>query len=114
MANQKPKKQPKSKQLKLTVTERDKWKQILKDVEKNEAPISVLRSLTINLIDGTRVPINIQGLIAAGMEPDILEAEINQKLHELDSVIKDVDFFISLDHVAKTVQPSTDFLLKNL
>ena len=114
MAQQKPKKPRKSKQLKLTISERDKWKQILKDVEKAEAPVSVLRGLTVNLINGTQVDIDVQQLLSEGMTPEELEFEINEKLHKLDDVIKDVDFFISVEHVAKTVQPFTDQLLKDL
>jgi hypothetical protein len=117
MSNQQePKKprRPKSKRLKLTISERDKWKQILAEVEKAEAPVSVLRAITVNLIDGTKVEIDIQELLSEGFAPDDLEAEINEKLHNLDSIIKNVDFFISIDHVAKAVQPFTDSLLKNL
>lgn len=113
---QQPKKQPprKSKRLKLTISERAKWKQILAEVEKAEAPVTVLRGITVNLIDGTEVDIDVQQLLSEGMSPEDLEAEINDKLHKLDNVIKNVDFFISLDHVAKAVQPFTDNLLKNL
>ena len=113
--NQQPKKpQRKSKRLKLTISERAKWKQILADVEKDLAPISVLRAISVNLIDGTNVDIDVEELLKEGFDPEELEAEINQKLHELDHVIKNVDFFISIDNVAKAVQPFTDNLLKNL
>jgi hypothetical protein len=115
MAQQKPKKQqPKNKQLKLRINERDKWKQILAEVEKAEAPVTVLQSITVNLKDGTSVDINVQELLSEGMTPEYLENEINQKLHDLDDIIKDVDFLISIEHVAKAVQPFTDQLLKDL
>ena len=115
MAREKPAKPPrKSKKLKLTITERDKWRQILKEVEKDEAPLSVLKSITVNLIDGTQVDIDIQELLALGINPEDLEIEINERLYELDDIIRDVDFFISVEHVAKAVQPATDLLLKNL
>ena len=74
---QKPKKPRKNKRLKLTITERDKWKQILKEVEKAEAPVSVLHTITVNLKDGTKVEINVQELLAEGLTPDFLEKEIN-------------------------------------
>jgi hypothetical protein len=115
MAEQQPKKPPrKSKRLKLTITERAKWKQILAEVEKAEAPVSVLRTITVNLIDGTRVEIDVQELLSEGHSAEYIETEINTKLHEMDSIIENVDFFISVDHVAKAVQPFTDSLLKNL
>jgi len=115
MAQQPKKQQPrKSKRLKLTISERAKWKQILAEVDKAEAPVSVLRGLTVNLIDGTEVDIDVQQLLSEGVAPEDLEADINEKLHKLDRVIKNVDFFISVDHVAKAVQPFTDSLLKDL
>ena len=36
------------------------------------------------------------------------------KLINLDSYIENVDFYVSVDEVAKMVQPMTDLLLKNL
>ena len=115
MAREKPAKPPrKSKKIKLTITERDKWRQILKEVEKDEAPLSVLKSITVNLIGGTKVDIDIQELLSMGISPEDLEEEINQRLYELDHMIQEVDFFISVEHVAKAVQPATDLLLKNL
>ena len=113
--NQQPKKPPrKSKRLKLTISERAKWNQILADVDKDLAPISVLRAISVNLIDGTKVDIDVEELLREGIDPETLEQEINHKLHELDHVIKNVDFFISIDNVAKAVQPFTDNLLKDL
>jgi hypothetical protein len=102
------------KRLKLTITERAKWKQILKEVEKAEAPVSVLQGITVHLIDGTQVNIDVQELLNEGILPEDLEEDINQKLQDLDHIIENVDFFISIEHVAKTVQPFTDNLLKNL
>ena len=116
MSNQpKPKKPPrKNKRLKLTITERDKWRQILAEVEKAQAPVSVLRAITVNLIDGTQVDIDIQELLAEGVAPEDLEQRINDRLESLDDIIKNVDFFINVDCVARAVQPITDNLLKNL
>lgn len=115
MAQQKPEKPPrKNKQLKLSITEKEKWRKILKEIDKNEAPVSVLKSITVNLVDGTKVHIDIQELLSDGVSPEDLEYDINEKLLRLDDIIKSVDFYISVDHVAKAIQPATDNLLKNL
>jgi len=114
MAKRKSEKPPRSKQLKLTITERAKWNRILKEVEKAEAPISVLQGITVNLIDGTQVDIDVEELLNEGILPEELEENINRKLRELDHIIKNVDFFISVENVAKTVQPFTDSLLRDL
>jgi fatty acid-binding protein DegV len=106
---------PKKPRLKrLNVTAREKWEKILKDIEKTEVPVTVLESITVNLIDGTQVSVNIKELIAEGNDPDEVESMLNEKLTELDHIIKDVDFYVSIDDVAKVVQPITDGFLKDL
>jgi hypothetical protein len=109
----KPKrKHPKLKR--LSITAREKWSKILKEVEKQEVPISLLESITVVLIDGSKVHINIKDLISDGMDPDDLEDALNKKLEELNHIITEIDVFVSLDDVAKTVQPITDTFLKDL
>jgi hypothetical protein len=111
---QKPKQPRKSKRLKLLITERDKWKQILAQVETLEAPISVIQKIEVELIDGTFVDINVQELLAEGYDELELEDIINARLDANDDIIKDASFFIDTDYVANTVQPITNSILKNL
>lgn len=111
---QKPKPPRKSKRLKLLITERDKWKQILAEVETPEAPISVIQKIEIELVDGTHVEINVQELLSDGYDEDELEQAINDRLDANEHIIKDASFFIDADHVANTVQPITNSILKNL
>ena len=114
MSQQKPKKprQPKSKRLKLS--KKDEWTRILKDVEKNEIPVHFLKSITVNLLDGTSVEVNITQLLSEGLDPETIEQRLNEQLVELDDYIEDVDFYINVDSVSRTVQPFTDELLKDL
>jgi hypothetical protein len=116
MDNQ-PRKKPgarKSKQLKLLVTERQKWKQILADIDKPEAPISVIDKIEIELKDGTVFGINVRELLDEGYDPIELEDMINKKMDAADHMIADANFFINADDVARTVQPITNRILKNL
>lgn len=114
MSEQKPKKprRPRSKRLKLE--RREQWTQILKEVEKNEVPVTFLKALSVNLKDGTVVEVNITQLIEQGVSPEVIEKQLNLKLAELDDYIEDVDFYINVDSVSQTVQPFTDKILKNL
>lgn len=113
MSEQQPKrKRPKLRRLNVTV--REKWNRIIKDVEKREVPVTLLESISVNLIDGTVVNINIKELLHTGMTPSDIEQMLNEKLTELDHIISDVDFYVSVDDVASTVQPITDNFLKNL
>lgn len=109
-----PKKPRKSKSKKINVNSRQRWEQILKTVTKDEVPVELLESLTVNLVDGTTVQINIKDLLGGGKHPHDIEEYINHKLSELDEMIVDVDFFISIDRVSEVVSPMTDEILKNL
>ena len=112
MAEQKPKKQPKSKRLNLNA--KTTWKNILKDVEKDEVPIHVLEKLMVHLKDGTIVQIDIKKILSEGTDPDELEKHVSSRLDELDMYIDNIDFFVDIDAVEKTVQPETDKLLSKL
>jgi hypothetical protein len=105
-------KKPKSKRVNVSV--REKWVKILKDVEKDEVPITCLEALNVNLKDGTTVVIDIIQLLAEGFDPQEIEEKINEKLEKLDYIIKDVDFFVNIDQLAKTIQPITDNFLSKL
>lgn len=111
---QKPKQPRKSKRLKLLINERDKWKQILAQIETLEAPLSVIQKIEVELVDGTLVDINVQELLAEGYDEFELEEAINERLDANEHIIKDASFFIDADHVANTVQPITNSILKNL
>ncbi len=105
-------KKPRSKRINISV--KDQWKQILKSVNKNEVPVNLLQSVTVNLIDGTSVEVDIQSLLKEGHDPDDVRDMLNSRLDRMDALIKDIDFLISIDAVAKTVQPLTNELLKHL
>lgn len=104
----------KPKSRRINVDARDRWKQILKTVSKDEVPINLLEKVHVNLIDGSMVEVDILQLLAEGQDPDEIKEELNDKLRKMDEIIKDVDFFISIETVAKTVQPITDDILKHL
>ena len=105
-------KRPKSKR--LNAGTKKEWEAILREVEKQEVPITLLESMIVNLKDGTQVVIDIRNLLAEGVDPDELKDQLDERLETLDDYIDDVDFYISVDEVRKTVQTATDQLLKNL
>ena len=111
---QEPKKprQPRSKRLNLN--SKDQWEKLLKEVNKEQVPIAVIRYITVNLKDGTSVDVNVAEMLEEGGDPAVIERVINEKLIALDDIIQDVDFHISVDAVSKVVQPFTDQLLKDL
>jgi len=111
---QEPKKPRRLKSKRLNLNTKAQWEALLKEVSKEQVPVTVLHYITVNLKDGTAVDIDIVEMLAEGADPDIVEGVINAKLAALDNIITDVDFHISVDSVAKAIQPFTDKLLKNL
>lgn len=98
----------------INIDARERWKSILKSVTKDEVPVALIKSVTVNLMDGTQVEIDVLELLDQGYDTDEIESMLNSRLKKLDEIIKDVDFFINVDSVASTVQPVTDDILKNL
>ena len=99
---------------KININSKEVWENILATVEKPEVPIEVLEKIIIHLIDGTKVNINILDLLADGADPEALEQELGDKLETLDHMIEDIDFYVNIDEVAKTIQPETDRILSKL
>jgi len=91
-----------------------RWKNILKDVDKKEVPVTVLEKMLVYLKDGTEVIVNIKQLLAEGNDPDEIEMHVNARLRELDDYIENVDFFVDIDRVQAVIQPETDKLLSKL
>ena len=107
-----PRKKPKLKR--VNVNQRAQWREILKDVDKDDIPIDLLLLISVNLIDGTRVNIDVKELLAEGQDPREVEQLLDSRFRALDMFIKDIDFFVNVDDVVRTVQPITDQILKDL
>jgi hypothetical protein len=111
---QEPKKPRRQRSKRLNLNRKDQWEKLIKEINKEQVPIAVIRYITVNLKDGTSVDVNVAEMIDEGGDPATIERVINEKLQALDDIIQDVDFHISVDSVAKVVQPFTDQLLKDL
>jgi hypothetical protein len=111
---QEPKKPKQPRSRRLNLNSKDQWERLLKEISKEQVPVTMLKYITVNLKDGTSVDVDIAEMLNEGADPMVIETIINSKLANLDAYIDDVDFHISVDTVAKTVQPITDNLLKNL
>lgn len=108
------KRKPKSKYHKVNVSVKAEWKRILKDIDKEEIPFDLLLGITVNLIDDTQINIDIKELLSAGHDPEELKDMLDERFKSMDRYIQDIDFYISIDDVAKIVQPLTDQILKDL
>lgn len=114
MSEQKPKKPRRQKPKKLNLNSKTAWRNIVKDVDKLEVPIHVLERMIVHLKDGTDVEVNIKELISTGIDPSQIEDRVNKRLEDLENYIINVDFFVDIESVERTVQPETDKLLSKL
>lgn len=114
MAQQEPKKPKRPKSKKLNVNSKKQWESILRDIDKPDVPIEMMERVVVSLTDGTAVIIDIKAMLAEGADPDFLKTHLDERLDSLDHIIEDVDFYVNVDEVRKTVQPLTDHILKNL
>jgi hypothetical protein len=108
------KKPRRSRSKKITLNTRSQWQRWVKEANKADVPIEVIQYVVVNLKDGSHVPIHISQLLAGGHDPEELDQQLASKLKELDDYIEDVDYYISVATVAKTVKAATDKLLKDL
>lgn len=114
MSEQPKRKKQSRKAQKLKLDPKKRWQDIVNDVDKKEVPVDVLQRIVVKLIDGTDLSIDIKQLLDDGQDPDEIEELLNAKFHDLDQYIENVDFFIDIDSVVKTIQPETDKVLKDL
>lgn len=112
--NQPPKKPQRSKAKKVNLNKRKSWQDIVKDVDKKKVPITVLEHISVKLVDGTSININVKELIDSGENPEDIEALLDDKFNQLDEYIENVDFFVDIDRVKDAIQPETDKVLKGL
>lgn len=109
-----PKKERKPKLKKVNVSTKTHWKNILKEIQKDEIPIDLLLSITVNLRDGSSVDIDVKNLIQSGINPEDLEDRLDEKFRSLEMFIENIDFYVNIDKVVDTVQPITDHILRDL
>ena len=110
--NPKPKKPPKSKRINLNY--KGQWREILKDVEKEQVPINLLDCIMLKLLDGTEITIEVKKMLDGGEDGEELQKDISAKLAKLDHLIEQVDFFISIESLDKVIKPITADILKDL
>lgn len=92
----------------------DQWEHILADVVKTDVPLECIKKVVIKLTGGKQKTINVHTLLKQGMELEEVESMLTRFFNENDHQIRDVDFVVDINSVAKIVQPETDKLLGKL
>ena len=92
----------------------EQWDHIISGVDKTEVPLECINKIVIRLQGGRQKTINLAKLRRDGFDLEEIESYLTRNLLELGDLVRDIDFLVDVNAVAKLVQPETDKLLKDL
>jgi hypothetical protein len=92
----------------------EQWDHIISGVDKTEVPLECINKIVIRLQGGRQKTINLAKLKRDGFDLEEIESYLTRNLVELGDLVRDIDFLVDVNAVAKLVQPETDKLLKDL
>ena len=90
------------------------WDHIISGVDKTEVPLECINKIVIRLQGGRQKTINLGRLKRDGFDLEEIESVLTRNLVELGDLVRDIDFLVDVNAVARLVQPETDKLLKDL
>ena len=90
------------------------WDHIISGVDKTEIPLECINKIVIRLQGGRQKTINLARLRRDGFDLEEIESYLTRNLIELGDLVRDIDFLVDVNAVAKLVQPETDRLLKDI
>ena len=90
------------------------WDHIISGVDKTEVPLECINKIVIRLQGGRQKTINLARFRRDGFDLEEIESYLTRNLVELGDLVRDIDFIVDVNAVAKLVQPETDRLLKDL
>ena len=92
----------------------EQWDHIISGVDKTEVPLECINKIVIRLQGGRQKTINLARLKRDGFDLEEIESYLTRNLVELGDLVRDIDFLVDVNAVARLVQPETDKLLKDL
>ena len=92
----------------------EQWDHIISGVDKTEVPLECINKIVIRLQGGRQKTINLAKLKRDGFDLEEIESYLTRNLLELGDLVRDIDFLVDVNAVARLVQPETDKLLKDL
>jgi len=90
------------------------WDHIISGVDKTEVPLECINKIIIRLQGGRQKTINLARLKRDGFDLEEIESYLTRNLTELGDLVRDIDFAVDVNAVARLIQPETDKLLKDL
>ena len=92
----------------------EQWDHIISGVDKTEVPLECINKIVIRLQGGRQKTINLARLKRDGFDLEEIESYLTRNLVELGDLVRDIDFLVDVNAVARLVQPEIDKLLKDL
>ena len=92
----------------------EQWDHIISGVDKTDVPLECINKIVIRLQGGRQKTINLARLKRDGFDLEEIESYLTRNLVELGDLVRDIDFLVDVNAVARLVQPETDKLLKDL
>jgi len=92
----------------------EQWDHIISGVDKTDVPLECINKIVIRLQGGRQKTINLAKLKRDGFDLEEIESYLTRNLVELGDLVRDIDFLVDVNAVARLVQPETDKLLKDL
>jgi len=92
----------------------EQWDHIISGVDKTDVPLECINKIVIRLQGGRQKTINLARLKRDGFDLEEIESVLTRNLVELGVLVRDIDFLVDVNAVARLVQPETDKLLKDL
>ena len=90
------------------------WDHIISGVDKTDVPLECINKIVIRLQGGRQKTINLARLKRDGFDLEEIESVLTRNLVELGDLVRDIDFLVDVNAVARLVQPESDNLLKDL
>jgi len=91
-----------------------RWERIISEVNKTDVPLECIKKVVIKLTGGRQKTINLHTLQKQGLALEEIENILTRTFGAYDNEIRDVDFVVDPEAVARLIQPETDNLLKGM
>ena len=83
----------------------EQWDHIISGVDKTEVPLECINKIVIRLQGGRQKTINLARLKRDGFDLEEIESVLTRNLVELGALVRDIDFLVDVNAVARLVQP---------
>lgn len=104
---------PQHNEVYLTESFKERWQNIIEDVDISNVPIEYIDHLILHTEDDREFIVSVVDLLAEGINPQELEEELTYRIENYNGVLS-IDYILNVDKISTDIQSTTDKTLKNL